>query len=162
MLGSATFTIVMSTSSMNVVTQTAISVQRRLGAAGVTTAMPLRSLCDLAETFGGAGPTPLGLKLAIAPRRRRDELAEELFRGQGHSFDSPFECCRVRLRGLLHTADLPNVLQRGGLNLVGRRRRLEVMQDANVAAHARKSKGSEPGYVAIGANVSVCRAFERD
>jgi hypothetical protein len=32
MLGSATFTIVMSSSNMNVVTQTAISVQRRVSA----------------------------------------------------------------------------------------------------------------------------------
>jgi len=116
----------------------------------------------LAETFGGASLAPLRLELPIPPGRRRDELAEKLLRGQSHSFDSPFERGGVRLRGLLHTADLTNVLQGSGLNLVGRRRRLEVMQDANVAAHARKSKDSEPGYVAIGANVSVCRAFERD
>src|SRR4051794_12898296 len=56
MLGSATFTIVMSTSSMNVVAQTATSVQRRPAATPSTAAMlRVGSFCRLSEQDGADG-----------------------------------------------------------------------------------------------------------
>ena len=51
--------------------------------------------------------------------------------------DRPLERSLVRLRGLLHPADLAHVLQRGGVDLVMRRRRLEVEERLDVPAHGR-------------------------
>src|SRR5207245_7829910 len=65
----------------------------------------------------------------------------------------------VGMRGLRRAADLADVLQGGGMDLLRRRRGLEVVEGANVAAHALKRKDramSMYDYVIVGAGSAGC------
>jgi len=90
----------------------------------------------VAEALGCAGLAPRGFDLAVARRRRRDERAEQpLGRGRD-SVNRLLERSFVRPGRFLHPAHLAHVLNRRGADLVLARRRLEVVEDPDVPAHA--------------------------
>ena len=89
MLGKATFTIVMSTSSMNVVAQTASSVQRRFVAPIVTG--PILTAHKKRRALGGAGPT----NRAPSPGTSDNEPQLE------PAVASPGVCPKLRVRGVV-------------------------------------------------------------
>jgi len=91
---------------------------------------------DAAEAFGRTRPTSLNVEFAVARRCGRHEIAQELFRRQRDCVDRTIEGRLVRGRRLRHPADLVHVLQSSSADLVLVRRRLVVVEDPDVSAHA--------------------------
>src|SRR5205814_868187 len=84
----------------------------------------------------GRPGTRLGsLRLAVAGRRRGHEGFQELARGTRDSIDGALECRLIGARRIVEAADLAHVLKRGRAHLLLGRRRLEVVEGANVATH---------------------------
>src|SRR5947209_20361446 len=75
------------------------------------------------------------LGLAVLGRRGGLELVQELHRRGGDSVNSAVERCLVRARGLGEAADLADVLERRGADLVLAGRWIEVVEGADVSAH---------------------------
>src|SRR5262249_8460835 len=96
-----------------------------------------RSSGGRAEPLLGGGATALGLALATARRRRRHQLREQVLGGMGDRVDGALERSLVRLGGLGRAADLPDVLERGGVDLLLGDGRLEVVEGLDVPAHGR-------------------------
>src|SRR5205807_1435378 len=76
------------------------------------------------------------LGLAVLRRRRGHQLAEELGRDSGDRVDGALERLRVRARGLVESADLPDVLDGRGADLLIGCNGLEVVERSDVSAHA--------------------------
>src|SRR6476661_6310622 len=89
-----------------------------------------------AEADGVALARPLALDLAVLRRRARGQVLEQVLRRVGDGLDRLVERGLVGLARLRAAADLADVLQRGGPDLIARGRRLEVVELADVAAHA--------------------------
>src|SRR4051812_14770522 len=86
---------------------------------------------------GGAALARLrGLLLAVLGGRRGDEPVEQAAGRRGDLLHGVVERGGVGLRGAGGAADLADVLERGLVDLVLVGRRLEVVQGADVAAHA--------------------------
>src|SRR4029453_1250719 len=85
---------------------------------------------------GASRPGLGGLDLAVLERRVRDELVEQASGDPGDVVDGALEGLGVRLRRLRGPADLADVLKRRRSDLVLSRRRLEVVERSDVAAHA--------------------------
>src|SRR3954471_2677228 len=112
-----------------------------------------------AVALGRAGAGLRGLVLAVLRRRLGHELGEQPRRDRGDVLDGAVERVLVGLGGLRGAGDLADVLQRGGLDLLGGGRGLEVVKGANVATHAlkRKDRGmSTYDYVIVGAGSAGC------
>ena len=77
----------------------------------------------------------LARELAVLGRCRRRQVLEQVGRRVRDRLDGLVEGLLVGLAGLGAPADLPDVLQRGGTDLVAGRGRLEVVELADVAAH---------------------------
>src|SRR3954451_1718232 len=95
-------------------------------------------------TLRGAGLRLGGLCLAVLRRGVRHQVGEQVLRHVRDLFDRAVEGLLVGRRRLREAADLAGVLERGGAGLFGRRRRLEVVERSDVAAHA-SSVLSGPG-----------------
>lgn len=100
----------------------------------------------------GGGPTPAralrrrgGLVLAVLRRRGGREVAEQRQRRGGDGLDRAFEGLGVRARGARRAADLADLLQCRGVHLVLARRRLEVVQGADAAAHGSAAPSTGDG-----------------
>ena len=91
---------------------------------------------QLAEARDGAGAAALRLDLAVLRRRGRDEVVEEMLREVSDLVHGTVEHRLVGLRRLVHAADLAHVLQRRGVNLLGGRGWIEVVESTDVPAHA--------------------------
>src|SRR6478609_6955455 len=89
-----------------------------------------------AEADGVALARLLALDLAVLGRRGRRQVLEQVGRRVRDRLDRLVEGRLVGLAGLGAPADLADVLQRGGTDLVARRGRLEVVELSDVAAHA--------------------------
>src|SRR5438067_13738619 len=87
------------------------------------------------EPLDGAGTRPFRLELAVLRRRGGHELAEQPPRRCRDLVDRAGERLLVRLRGLREAADLADVLERGRVDLLLRRGRLEVEEHMDVPAH---------------------------
>src|SRR5262245_11470501 len=87
------------------------------------------------EAHGGPGAGLRRLDLPVLRRRGGREAGQQCLRGRGHGGDRTVERLLVRPRGLREPADLPDVLERGGVDLLLARRRLVVVEGADVAAH---------------------------
>src|SRR6185436_1651762 len=83
-----------------------------------------------------AGPGLGRLDLAVLRRRVGDELVEQARRGGGDRLDGAEERLRVGLRGLRVAGDLAHVREGGVARLLLRGGGLEVVERADVAAHA--------------------------
>src|SRR3954452_22704641 len=98
---------------------------------------------------GVAGASPrsglLRLDLAVLRRGRCHEVLEEMLGDVGDLLDGAVEDLLVGCRRLGGAADLAHELQRGVVHLTRGRRRLEVVQGADVPAH-----GVEPTPRATG------------
>src|SRR5690348_13515679 len=111
-----------------------------------------RSRCARAGGSGVADRRPrasLGrLDLAVLGGCAGREVVEEVLRGVRDRLDGLVEGLLVGQRRLRRPRHLADVLQRGGADLVAGRRRLEVVQLADIAAHAstvcRGDAGSAP------------------
>src|SRR6185295_11349246 len=100
-------------------------------------AMPSR--IQLARVAVGAALAGLGgLDLAVLRRSRGLEGVDEPAGRLGDLGDRALERIDVLAARLARTADLADVLQGRGVDLVVGRGRLEVEQRADVAAHGRK------------------------
>ena len=88
------------------------------------------------RTRDGAGAAAFRLDLAILRCRCRDEVGKEVLRDVCDLVHGAVERRLVRLRRLVHAADLAHVLQRRGVHLLGARGRIEVVENADVPAHA--------------------------
>src|SRR3974377_684107 len=84
-------------------------------------------------------PRPLAgllrLHLAVARRRMGVQGGKEPACGVRHLSDRAIESHLVRLRWPVEAGELSDKLQRGGLDLVLARRRFEIEQRLDVAAH---------------------------
>src|SRR5436190_2300484 len=91
--------------------------------------------------------------LAVARRSRRLERLQQAARGNAHLVHRAIERRLVGLGGLVETAELANELQRRRLDLVLGRRRLEIIERANVSAHSIPpvSDARAPGSAPLGA-----------
>src|ERR1700712_5378177 len=88
-----------------------------------------------AEAFLVASPGAGDLDVAVARCGRGDEILQQVLGDVGDLIDGSLErgpVGRGRVRG---TADLADILQGSGADLVGGGRRLQVVQDFDVAAH---------------------------
>src|SRR5690242_11174336 len=90
----------------------------------------------------GLGPALLRLDLAVLRRGSRHELLEQVLGHVGDLVDGTVEGVLVRARRLGRPADLAHVLQRGVVDLLRRGGRLEVVERADVAAHASSLRGT--------------------
>src|SRR6187401_1434023 len=107
------------------------------------TGLALRSaIRRAAEPRRRAGARLFGLDRAVARRRRRRQRVDQLTRRFGHGIDGAVEGLLVGLRRAVEAAQLAHELQRRGTNLLVRRRRLEVVEVANVAAHEMSPGGT--------------------
>ena len=86
---------------------------------------------------GRQTPSALALDFAVLRRGVRDQRVEQPLRRGCDLLDCAREGFLVRLRRLREAADLAHVLERGRLDLVPRRRRLEVVERVDVSAHGR-------------------------
>src|SRR5829696_7990009 len=86
-------------------------------------------------SLSGPGARLGGLDLAVLGRRGGLQRLEQVPRHVRDLLDGAVERLLVGLRGLREAADLADVLERGGADLVLGRGRLEVVQRANVVAH---------------------------
>src|SRR5689334_967686 len=84
----------------------------------------------------GPGASLLGLDRAVLRGSGGDEVVDEVARDVGDLGDGPVEDLLVGLRRLGRAADLADELERGRSHLVVGGRRLEVVERADVAAHA--------------------------
>jgi len=75
------------------------------------------------------------LDVAVFWRSAGDPAPYQPFGCRGHLVDSRVEERLIRLRGLGRPAQLADELQRGGEDLLGRRRRREVRERSDIAAH---------------------------
>src|SRR5581483_10392859 len=107
--------------------------------AGARRRRPLRRA---PEAGRGARPPARRLALAVARGRGGHERAEQPSGGAGDLLDRPPERGGVRRRRLLHPAELADVLDGGGVDLLGRRGRLEVVERPDVPAHAPSVRGA--------------------
>ena len=82
-----------------------------------------------------SGLTPLRLDLAIPGRSRGHQVGEQVLGRVRDALDRVLEGSLVGPRRLLHPGHLAHVLERGGLDLVGSRRRLEVVKRFDVSTH---------------------------
>src|SRR4051812_11331694 len=83
----------------------------------------------------------LRLDLAVLGRRVRHERFEEVVRGVRDLVDGAVERLLVRLRRLVVAADLADVLESRVVDLVGGGGGLEVVEWADVSAHAPEPRG---------------------
>src|SRR5690606_6069543 len=97
-----------------------------------------------AEALGAAGAGLLPLDLAVLRRRGGDQDREQVLGGVRDLGDGALEHLGVGLRGLRHSADLADVLQRGVVHLLRGGLGLEVMERANVPAHAARLPRRRP------------------
>src|SRR5215210_6123419 len=105
--------------------------------------------CSGGVPRGGAGPGLGGLDLTVLRRRVRLERLEQVHGGVGDLVHGALEGLLVDLGGLREPADLADVLQCGGADLFAGRFRLEVVEGADVAAHApQRSPGLSGGRAA--------------
>src|SRR5215208_3885820 len=86
----------------------------------------------------------LALDVTIARRRGRDEPGHQFLRGTRDLLDRAFESILIDLRGTRAPAHLAHVLQRGVVHFLGRGRRVEIEQRADVAAHGRALRPDVP------------------
>src|SRR6185295_7896744 len=94
-----------------------------------------RDYTRLTGTPSGACTLPLAF--TRARRSFAADFRKNLRRGLGDLAHGLLEGERVGFRGSLRAPrHFPHILQRGGLDLFWRGRRLEVVEDADVAAHA--------------------------
>src|SRR5215813_5592981 len=77
----------------------------------------------------------LAFAFACPHRSPSDQVAEQALGAGGDLVDGAGEGCFVGLRGLVDAADLAHELQRRVAYLLRRRRRLEIVQDPNIATH---------------------------
>ncbi len=82
-----------------------------------------------------AGPGLRGLFFAVLRRGHRDQVLQEVTRDVGDLVHGAVEGLLIGLRGLRRARDLADVLQGRGVDLVVRRRRLEVVERVDVPAH---------------------------
>src|SRR5947208_16748434 len=92
------------------------------------------------------------LDVAIPRRGARDPSLNQAPRGRGYLIHGVVEQLLVRLRRLVRPAHLPNELQSRGAYLPRCRRRREIREGPNVAAHAdrlplRRTAGRGPSGV---------------
>src|SRR5665213_1325067 len=101
-------------------------------------------------------PRLLGLDLAVAGRGLGVQRRQQPARRGRHFRDSAVEGVRVGLRRLVEARKLAHELQRGGLDLVLGRRRLEIEQRLDVAAHLRSPLPGPRGGRADGFAAGKC------
>ena len=107
----------------------------------------------------------LRLDLAVLRRRRRHQVVEQVLGDVGDLLHRGVEHRLVGLRRLGRPGDLADVLQRGGRHLVTRRGRLEVVQRADVAAHApsvRRASGARQRSTSGSKKRDVLAGHQRD
>src|SRR5262249_10927833 len=90
---------------------------------------------------GGARPSPLPPHPPGPRRGGRPELGAPAVGRLRHPRHPTRESSLVRVRRLLHAADLPHVLQCGRVDLLACRRRLEVVERSDVPAHGLEATG---------------------
>src|SRR5262249_32745024 len=78
-----------------------------------------------------------GPDLTVARRRGRMQRGQQPPRRIGDFRNRAVECGLIGLRGLVEAGKLAHELQRRGMDLILRRRRLEIEQRLDVAAHER-------------------------
>src|SRR2546423_5868497 len=88
-----------------------------------------------AEALGRSRSRFQRFRLAIARRRVRHQIVEEMMCDVGDFVDRAIEGVLIRVRRFRETAQLPNELKRRCANLVIRRGRRKIMQGLNVSAH---------------------------
>jgi hypothetical protein len=77
----------------------------------------------------------LSLNFAIARGRMRVKRSQKTPRGGRHLLDREIEGSRISLRRLVEARQLAHELQRGSVDFLIRRRRLEIEQRLDVSAH---------------------------
>src|SRR6185437_1553541 len=92
-------------------------------------------LVGSAEALPRAFPRLLGLDLAVARRRVGLQRGQQSPGAVGHFRDRAVERFGIGLRRRVETGKLAHELQRGGVDLGMGRRRLEIEQRLDVAAH---------------------------
>jgi hypothetical protein len=97
---------------------------------------PARCVLGGRVALRAAGARLGRLGLAVLRRRGRHELVEQPRRRRRDRLDRAVERVLVGLRRLRGAADLAHVLQRGVVRLLAGRGRLEVVEGADVSAHA--------------------------
>src|SRR5262249_51905995 len=120
---------------------------------------PLPRANRLAEARDGTGAATLGLDLAVLRSCGRYEVGEQMLGDMPDLVHSPVERRLVGRGRLVHTADLAHVLQGRGVHLVGARGWIEVVENADVPAHA--SMLSALTYSDTGIYSDVCLAPPR-
>src|SRR5262249_44271330 len=98
-----------------------------------------------AEAKCRAGARLLGLDLAIAGRSRRNQRIDQLARRPGDRLDGVVEGLFVGLGRPVEAAQLAHELQRRGVDLLVRRRRLEIVEVPDIAAHETPPSRVESG-----------------
>src|SRR5260370_15227141 len=89
-------------------------------------------------------PRLLGLDLAVARRRMGMQRGQKAAGGGGYLSHRAVECLGVGLRRLVETGQFSHELQRGGLDFVLGRGRLEIEQSLDVAAHLFSPRPPDP------------------
>src|SRR5262249_41189676 len=99
----------------------------------VTLSIGPRSGC---VTLGAAGLGLGGLDLPVLRRRGGPQLGEQLRRRRGDGVERPLKRLPVGLRRLVEAADLADVLERRGADLLVGGGGIEVVERSDVSAHA--------------------------
>ena len=128
---------------------TACCGSRRSSSGSAATSLPAANRTARQRGRDGAPPRPRG-----ASGAGRDEVVEEMLREVSDLVHGTVEDRLVGLRRLVHAADLAHVLQRRRVHLFGGRGRIEVVENADVPAHA--SMLSALTYSDIGIYSELC------
>src|ERR1700680_2099843 len=89
------------------------------------------------EPLARAGTGFLGFDLPVARGGGRLQRRQQPPRGAGDLLDGAIEGCRIGLRRPVEPGELAHELQGGGADIILARRRIEVEQRSDVAAHDR-------------------------
>src|SRR5271167_2978005 len=93
-------------------------------------------LCSSAESVRSASLRLACFLFAILRRRVGFERVEKASRDGRYFINRGQERSFIRFRRFVEAGDLPDELQRGGSNLLGVDRRIEVEKDFDIPAHA--------------------------
>ena len=132
-------------------------VERLLRGAAHRPTLP-RALRGGAVALLGPSPRLRGLDVAVARRRVRDEVVEQVRGDVRDLVDGAGEDGFVGLRRLRRAADLAHVLERRRADLVVRRARLEVVERSDVPAHGFSSRGQRQPAASASASQTWCMA----
>lgn len=95
----------------------------------------LTRFLTLSKSCSRAGLCFCGFGFAVAGCGGCNECVEHFLSGGGYAFDGEFESLFIRLRRLVHPRQLSHELQRRGINLGGRRRRIKIVERLDIPAH---------------------------